>query len=731
MRRFIPTLQVVLGLVLLFGGGWLAVERIVGPTAAGESEQLATANARVAASELAIAWDSLRQRQRIAVRALATTSVLSTLGSEFPEGPQRSRAMDRALAAATAQVGGTGVAAVFGKNRELIAGDSAAASYAKLPSTIAALDGATSTRLETIAKQVMLVTATPLGDDAAALLIATPLDMQRIRKMVPSLPSATSVVLVAGESAVAGTLRPDQMGSFDPSKAAATLSIGPAKYASHPMPLKHDSATSIRAIGLAQIAPGASATAIPQIRLLVLAMGGIALLLVLIVGGLAPAPAPAAAAEKTAPAAEAPPPPTAPMPVELPTTAPAEPAMPSAISMAPRPTSEPSEPVIPAAPPTPDIPVTPQPPPPEPPPPKLDFPSAPGLSTPPPGAVPSAFSATPSPPPSPGLEAQFAQKTVPAGRAPSNPVAPPNAASERSDPFGSPVPPITGIPKSTPPPQAAPMPPPQAAPMPPPQAAPAPPAPPAPPPSAFDAIANAARTPAPPSAISLRGPADLPVPKEGLPPELIAAQRAEAARQKAEKPAAPPPPSPTHYDSELVKPKAEEAIPLPGSNAASMIPEAPTQPTPLAPSATPPPAPPRSNPWQAPGMKGIDPGTGPTGTIRGASAKAQGLTNALPPAPAPGSAIPLPASNAPSAPPSSGMVGMEPFDEAHYRLVYNEFVSSKAKLGEAVDNITYEGFRTKLRTSEQALLDRHGCKAVRFQVLVKDRTVSLRPQLVR
>ena len=74
---------------------------------------------------------------------------------------------------------------------------------------------------------------------------------------------------------------------------------------------------------------------------------------------------------------------------------------------------------------------------------------------------------------------------------------------------------------------------------------------------------------------------------------------------------------------------------------------------------------------------------------------------------------------------------MSPYDESHYRAVYNEFVASKANLGEAVDNITFEGFRSKLRNSEQQLLDRHGCRAVRFQVLVKDRTVSLRPQLVR
>lgn len=71
------------------------------------------------------------------------------------------------------------------------------------------------------------------------------------------------------------------------------------------------------------------------------------------------------------------------------------------------------------------------------------------------------------------------------------------------------------------------------------------------------------------------------------------------------------------------------------------------------------------------------------------------------------------------------------FDEEHYRLVYNEFVGSKVKLGEVVDNITFEGFSSKLRSSERELIHRHKCRAVRFQVMVKDRQVSLRPQLVR
>ncbi|MEE2904743.1 MAG: MXAN_5187 C-terminal domain-containing protein [Myxococcota bacterium] len=69
--------------------------------------------------------------------------------------------------------------------------------------------------------------------------------------------------------------------------------------------------------------------------------------------------------------------------------------------------------------------------------------------------------------------------------------------------------------------------------------------------------------------------------------------------------------------------------------------------------------------------------------------------------------------------------------EDHYQAVFDNFVSSKRELGENVDSITFDGFAAKLRKSEQKLIDQHGCKAVRFEVLVKGDKVSLRPQLVR
>jgi hypothetical protein len=84
-----------------------------------------------------------------------------------------------------------------------------------------------------------------------------------------------------------------------------------------------------------------------------------------------------------------------------------------------------------------------------------------------------------------------------------------------------------------------------------------------------------------------------------------------------------------------------------------------------------------------------------------------------------------------SAPPPPTNEEMTAYSEGHYRSVYDRFVGSKRDLGENVDAILFDGFSAKLRKSEEALISQHGCKAVRFEVLVKGAKVSLRPQLVR
>jgi hypothetical protein len=147
------------------------------------------------------------------------------------------------------------------------------------------------------------------------------------------------------------------------------------------------------------------------------------------------------------------------------------------------------------------------------------------------------------------------------------------------------------------------------------------------------------------------------------------------------------------------------------------------------------------------------PGYQPTGTYAGYTPlpmleadpdfmQAQRLSQLGPSVPAPMS-MPMPGMTGPlggpSMAPQGGLdarprtndLGPRPFDEQHYRAAFDEFVSSKMRLGDPVDSISFEGFRDKLAKIEQTLIEKHGCRSVRFQVIVRDRQVSLRPQLVR
>ncbi|MEQ9496933.1 MAG: MXAN_5187 C-terminal domain-containing protein [Deltaproteobacteria bacterium] len=731
MKRFAIPLQALVGLALLFGGAWFAVEAIVGPSAELESQLMATSNARLAASELASAWDDLVDRQRRAAIALQDTEVLGDLGASIRNGSRRDRLLAQALQSARAQLGGQGQAALIGPGLEMIAGGDDVGALARLPGTIAAQEGGPSTRLERMGVDVVLVTSVPVGPTAkpAALVLAMPLSRASVQRLVTSLPTDTHVVLAHGGAPVTGTLDPKSLGVFDVKTKGSSVVLLGTMYAMHDRGLDDDSASKITAFGLSKVADGASARAIPQVRLLLAVVFGALVLMMFLLGVFAPK----AAVEA----------------IEVPATAPSVPdlaALPNAPSPAPQPAPSPnsdahvaaalasasgSMPTIPA--PGPQAPDTK-------PPPKIDFLSAPPASSQPPpppprtGEVPlpplepqlqppAAVSDAVRFPPSPSqstdsLEAQFAQKTMPASKAPDGGIPlPPVTQSRAPHPFEAPTAP--------PPAPVAPQPPPPASP--------------------FDAIAQAARASAPPRPVasSMDGPDDLPAPKGGVSPEVAAAQRAEAQRQAYQTP--PPKPSaisfaPTPYDPELLEPK-REAIPLPGSNTPSAFGDNHTQPPRAHQSAFPAPsastsglgAPPPggAGPFGAPSPFASQPPNdalvapstsshGPSGTVRG-----------LPPSKV-GMSVPQLGPNMSSSRPEPAQIdSLQPFDEAHYRSVYDQFVGSKAQLGESVDSITYEGFRSKLRSSEQALLDRHQCRAVRFQVLVRDRTVSLRPQLVR
>jgi hypothetical protein len=130
---------------------------------------------------------------------------------------------------------------------------------------------------------------------------------------------------------------------------------------------------------------------------------------------------------------------------------------------------------------------------------------------------------------------------------------------------------------------------------------------------------------------------------------------------------------------------------------------------------------------------------------------------APPPIPASPSPAPLPvvrpppavASSGPSAyPPPSGdddedatMVGAVPAellaqatgetrampdDTAEWVSVYDEFIRTKKHCGEPTDGLTFEKFSNTLKKNRDALMQRHGCKRVRFAVYIKEGRASLK-----
>jgi hypothetical protein len=81
-------------------------------------------------------------------------------------------------------------------------------------------------------------------------------------------------------------------------------------------------------------------------------------------------------------------------------------------------------------------------------------------------------------------------------------------------------------------------------------------------------------------------------------------------------------------------------------------------------------------------------------------------------------------------PPDEGAV-VAGEDAAQYRSIYDEFLALKVKCGESVENLTYDRFLSKLRSNRDALIAKHGCKAVKFQVYVKDGKAALKASPVR
>ena len=72
-----------------------------------------------------------------------------------------------------------------------------------------------------------------------------------------------------------------------------------------------------------------------------------------------------------------------------------------------------------------------------------------------------------------------------------------------------------------------------------------------------------------------------------------------------------------------------------------------------------------------------------------------------------------------------------PVDQSEWLGVYEDFIRTKKQCGEPTDGLTFEKFQHTLKKNRDALMQRHGCKRVRFSVYVKEGRASLKATPVK
>lgn len=70
-------------------------------------------------------------------------------------------------------------------------------------------------------------------------------------------------------------------------------------------------------------------------------------------------------------------------------------------------------------------------------------------------------------------------------------------------------------------------------------------------------------------------------------------------------------------------------------------------------------------------------------------------------------------------------------EAAEWKRVYDEFVRLKKECGEPTEGLSFDKFKNTLRKNRDQLLQRHGCKSVKFSVYVKEGKAALKANPVR
>jgi hypothetical protein len=87
---------------------------------------------------------------------------------------------------------------------------------------------------------------------------------------------------------------------------------------------------------------------------------------------------------------------------------------------------------------------------------------------------------------------------------------------------------------------------------------------------------------------------------------------------------------------------------------------------------------------------------------------------------------------APAPQPAPAVAGNRAGDEdAHWREVYQQYISTRKQCGESIDNLTFEKLAVTLKKTRDQLIEKHGAAAVRFSVQVKEGKAALKAQPVK
>lgn len=102
-----------------------------------------------------------------------------------------------------------------------------------------------------------------------------------------------------------------------------------------------------------------------------------------------------------------------------------------------------------------------------------------------------------------------------------------------------------------------------------------------------------------------------------------------------------------------------------------------------------------------------------------------------PPIMAPTADLPSTPGNGTTSPGKKDSISDAAARQEHFKTVFEEYRASLTRIGGLDEDLTFDAFVETLNTTERALMDRHGCRAVRFSVLVEEGKVQLLPRLVR